>query len=452
MLCRYAHLARLVNWPTEENTMEPTPFRRFLALFAVCALLLAACGGQDDEVADEPVDDPAEEPEEDEPADDQDGAEPEGDPIRIGASLGLTGAFAGPSEHYRILYQAAAAEINDQGGILGRPVELLLYDDESTQATAQTLYERLISEDEVDLLLAPYTTFIGGAVIPVVRNSGLLMVNAGFTGWELARQYDKLFMVWPMQEPTWAQGFFELLGDLPEDERPARMALVTAQNPFTVMVRDGFEGELGVLNWADELGIEVVVNEEYPQDAADVSGLVQRAQDADADLFVVLGLPDDSGLIARTVAEVGYQPDIYCSCGSSVTTFPFWKDIGEAGNYVFTPVPAWETDEVQQFPGIDEVVRIFDEEGFEEMPAYGPVAYAALQIMQQAVEETGSTDGDVLAEYLHEHEFQTATGTLRFDEHGVPEFAAGVVQFVDGSNVMVWPPDRSTADPVIPRP
>lgn len=373
------------------------------------------------------------------------------DPIRIGGSLGLTGSFAGPSEHYRILYEAAVEEINDEGGLLGRPVELLLYDDESTQETAQALYQRLINEDEVDFLLAPYTTFIGGAVVPVVRPTGKVLINAGFVGTELARQYERMFMVWTFQEPDWTRPFFEMIDELPEGDRPESLAVLTAQNPFTIMERDGFEGAEGVLNYAEERGIEVVVNEEYPTDTTDVTGLVQRAADAEADALVVLALPNDAALIARTVAEVGYQPAFYCACGSSVTTFPIWQDLSaEAANHVYSVVTSWESDDPSSFPGLDQVVEIFDEEGFEEMPAYGPVAYAAIQMLAQAVEATGTTDNDAIAEYLSGNDFDTATGNLAFDEFGLSEFRGGLVQFIDGTNTLVWPSDRATGDPVIP--
>lgn len=379
------------------------------------------------------------------------GATPSGDPIRIGGTLGLTGSFSGPSEHYRILYQAAVEQINADGGLLGRPVELVLYDDESTPETAQTLYQRLINEDQVDLLLTPYTTLIGGAVLPVVRPTGKLLVNAGFVGIELARQYDNLYMVWTFQEPDYPRPFFEMLDDLPEDQRPATLAVFTAQNPFTIMERDGFDGEGGVLNFAEERGIEVVVDEEYPTDTSDVSGLVQRAIDADADALVVLGLPNDSALIAQTVAELGYEPMHYCSCGSSVTTFPFWDDLAtEESDLIYSAVTTWESDDPEQYPGLDEVMRIFQDEGFDEMPAYGPMAYSAIQVLRQAVEETGSTDNQELAEYLRGNEFQTASGTLRFDEFGVPEFAGALVQYVDGDNVLVWPEDRAEAPPTLP--
>lgn len=429
--------------------------RRVAAVVAALALMLAACGGGDGATEpEEPADGANGEPEGDGGETEGEGGEaaaPSGDPIRIGGTLGLTGAFSGPSEHYRILYEAAVEQINADGGLLGRPVELVIYDDESTPETAQGLYQRLINEDQVDLLLTPYTTLIGGSVLPAVRPTGKLLVNAGFVGIELAHQYDNLFMIWTFQEHNYTRPFFEMLAEQPDDLQPQTMAVFTAQNPFTVMERDGFQGEEGVLNYAEEQGIEVVVNEEYATDATDVSGLVQRAIDADADALVVLGLPNDSALIARSVAELGYEPDYYCSCGSSVTTFPFWRDLSpEAANHVYSAVTTWESDDPERFPGLDEVVQIFEDEGFEEMPAYAPMAYAAIQVLRQAVEETGGTDNEALAAYLAENEFQTASGTLRFDENGVPEFQGALVQYVDGENVVVWPDDRATGEPVVP--
>lgn len=425
--------------------------KALLVFVAVCMTAACTGGGAGDETTTSQAADGATTTAAE--SSDTSAADAESDPIRIGASLGLTGSFSGPSEHYRILYEAAVEEINADGGLLGRPVELILYDDESTQETAQALYQRLVNDDEVDLLLAPYTTFIGGAVLPTVRSSGLLFVNAGFVGSELARQYDRIFMVWPFQEPNWTRAFFEMIDTLPEEDRPSSIAVFTAQNPFTIMERDGFEGSEGVLNYAEERGIEVVVNEEYPTDASDLSGLVRSAQDAGAEALVQLGLPNDSALMANTVAEVGWEPTLFCACGSSVTTFPFWDDLSpEAGNGVFSIVPAWESDDPANFPGLDTVVEIFQEEGFDEMPAYAPVAYAAVQVMRQAVEATGTTDGAELAEYIYDNEFQTATGALSFDENGISEFAGALVQYIDGENVLVWPEDRATAEPVIPRP
>jgi branched-chain amino acid transport system substrate-binding protein len=434
------------------------PVVKILALVSAFALVLVACGGEGtEETTTTPVDD-TEATTTTEPGDDgsatteaTDGTDaPGGDPIRVGGTLGLTGAFAGPSDHYRTYYEAAVADINDRGGLLGRPVELILYDDESTQATAQGLYERLVNEDNVDILLAPYTTLIGGAVVPIARDSGKPMINAGFVGWEIARQYDRIFYTWTIQDPTYTRPFFEWLGSLPEDDRPQRMALLVAQNPFTIVERDGSsDGEGGVLNYAEDLGIEIVVNEEYPADITDPSPLLQRAMDEDADLLVVLGLPQDSILMARTVAEVGYSPAAYCTCGSTMNAFPAWTELGEAGNYVFGNNPAWTSD---PFPGMDQAIAVSEGLGLEPMPPYAPMSIAAFQVIEQAVEGAGTVDPEALADYMYANVFPTAVGDIDFDEFGIPAFSGSLLQYVDGEVFKVWPEEEATAEAIYPAP
>jgi branched-chain amino acid transport system substrate-binding protein len=424
-------------------------------ILLVLALVLAACGDGDGEATDTtsaPTTTAAPDTEGTEaPTTTADGetGEPSGEPIRIGGTLGLTGAFAGPSDHYRTYYEAATEDLNANGGLLGRPVELILYDDESTQATAQGLYERLVNEDNVDILLAPYTTFIGGAVIPVARESGKVMVNAGFVGWDIARQYDRIFYTWSIQEPTYTRPFFEWLESLPEDERPQRMALLVAQNPFTIVERDGTEGEGGVLNYAADLGIEIVVNEEYPTDISDPSPLLQRAMDEEADLLVVLGLPQDSILMARTAAEVGLNPAAYCTCGSTMNAFPAWTELGDAGNHVFGNNPAWTSD---PFPGMDQAIAVSEDLGLDPMPPYAPMSLAAFQVIQQAVEGAGSVDPQALADYMYQNTFPTAAGELDFDEFGIPAYHGSLLQYVDGEVLKVWPEEEATAEAVYPAP
>ncbi|QBI20888.1 hypothetical protein ER308_15780 [Egibacter rhizosphaerae] len=444
------------------------------AVLAALALLTAACEIEDpeeaegedapDDAADEPddeadeSDDEADEPDDetDEPddADDEDEAvegEPDGDPIVIGGSLGLTGGFAEPSAGYLAAYEYWEERINEEGGLLGRPVELQIYDDESTPDVAQDLYQRLINEDEVDLLLAPYTTAVGGAVIPIAERNEMLLWNGGFVGVELFQSSDWLVGSFTYQDPEYARGIFEMVEAMPENERPERIGIATEQNPFTLVVRDGFEEYPGVLERADDLGIEVVVEEEYSPDATDVSGIIQNAMAEDVDLFFALSLPDGASLLARTANELGFQPDIYCSCGSQVTTVPYWKDLGDAGEGVMATTMSWPP--ADDFPELDELHEVLQEEfGWEEMPTYASGALAILQTLEQSVEEVGSLDQEELREHVTNNSFETATGPLDLDENRMPAYYAAVVQFVDGQNELVWPEDRATAEPEIPMP
>lgn len=371
------------------------------------------------------------------------------EPIVIGGTLGLTGAYSGPSAAYQAAYELWVEQVNADGGLLGRQVELKIYDDESNATTAQQLFQRLINDDQVDLLLAPYTTAVGGAVVPLTERAGKILWNAGFVSAELHANNELLVTSWPYQEPEYPRPFFEFLKTLPADEQPSALAVVTAQNPFTLVARDGYNGSGGVLNYAAEMGIEVVYNEEYNQQATDLTALVQGAKDAGAEAFVALSLPNDGALMAQTVEQVDYQPDYYCQCGSQVVTLPNWADLGTAGENVYSTTTAWPGQADR--PGLDELYAHFQQElGYEIMPAYGAGGYAILQVLEQAVEAVGSLDQQALREYIGENEFQTAVGTLRYKEDGTTEFAAMLVQQQAGGAEVVWPEDAATADAVKP--
>jgi branched-chain amino acid transport system substrate-binding protein len=398
-----------------------------LLVTAVCALLLVAggCAGDEEDA----------------------GAGGEG-PIVVGGTLGLTGQYSGPSAGYKAAYEFWLAKVNENGGLLGRQVELRIYDDESNPTTAQQLYQRLINQDRADLLLAPYTTAVGGAVVPLTERAGKVLWNGGFVSQKLHADSRLLVSSWPYQEPEYPRPLFELFKTLPADQKPKTLAVVTAQNPFTVVARDGFNGQGGVLNYAKEQGIRVVFNEEYDQRATDVGGLIQRAKATNPDAFVALSLPNDAALIARTVSQLDFRPNFYCQCGSQVTTLPNWKDLGAAGNNVFSTTTAWPT---QDNPLLRDLFAHLKERfGYTQLPAYGAGGLAILQVMQQAVEGAKTLDQQRLRNYLNGKTFQTAVGQFRYKPDGTLEFGALLVQYQGSGNQVVWPEDVATGKAVIP--
>jgi branched-chain amino acid transport system substrate-binding protein len=426
--------------------------RKFTLVVLVCvmALLAAACSGAADETTTTTA----------ASGDTQattttTGATPttaaDAEPIVIGGSLGLTGAFAGPSAGYKASYDYWLEQINANGGLLGRPVEMIIYDDESTPATAQSLYERLINQDNVDLLLAPYTTFVGGAIIPVAEAAEKVIWNGGFVGIGLFKASDWIVGAWSYQEPDYPRGVFEFIDTLPEDQRPTRVGIATAQNPFTIVVREGFEGYGGVLNFAAERGMEVVVDEQYPGDVTDVSGIIQKAIAEDVDLFFNLGLPNDSGLVARTAYDLGFKPSIYCACGSQVTALPYWPELGDAGENIMSTTTAWP---VGGAPGSEELFQYLqDTVDYQQLPAHASTAYAVLQVLQQAVEGAGTLDQATLRDYVTGQSFDTVNGVLTYDEDRIPAYRQLLLQFIGGENRVIYPPDRAVGGPaVVPMP
>ena len=371
-------------------------------------------------------------------------------PILIGGSLGLTGPYSGPSAVYKAVYDYWAERVNREGGLLGRPVRLIIYDDEGRPAVAQSLYQRLLKDDNVDLVLAPYTTHVGGAIIPIVESARKVLWNGGFVGIELFERSSWMVGAYTYQEPDYSRGIFELVDSLPPDQRPRRIGIATEQNPFTLVARDGHRGYGGVLAFARQRGIPVVVNEEYPANVTDVSGIIQRARSAGVDLFFALSLPNPAALLARTARQVGFKPKIYCACGSQVTTLPYWPDLGPAGEGVMGTTMASHTDNYREVRELYEYLRA--RLGYRELPAYATVGLTILQVLEQAVKGAGTLDQATLRDYVTGRRFDTANGPIVYDEHRVPSYNAAVVQFLDGRNQVVWPRERATAQPVIPMP
>jgi branched-chain amino acid transport system substrate-binding protein len=369
-------------------------------------------------------------------------------PIRIGGTLGLTGIYSGPSAAYKITFEYWADKVNSSGGIDGRQVELLIYDDESTPTVAQQLYQQLINVDDVDILLAPYTTAVGGAIFPIAERAGMLMVNPGFVSKELHLESEYMVSVWPYQESEYSLPLFSYIDTLPEADRPKTLAVLTAQNPFTLVVTSGVGEESGVRNYAAARGIEIVVDEEYDTTITDYTSLVQRAKSADADMLIVAGLPNDSAAIATTVAQLDYNPDIYCSCGSQVTTLPNWPDVGTPGQNVFATTAAFTTQDNAGFAELEEF--LIPQLGITELPAYAGVALAAGQVIEQAVSATLSLDSDVLRAYIGQNPFETAVGNISYNEDGTLTFAALLLQFQTMGNELIWPLDLQTNPAIIP--
>ncbi len=371
-------------------------------------------------------------------------------PVLVGGTLGLTGPFSGPSAVYKAVYEYWVNRVNREGGLLGRPVRLVLYDDEGKPAVAQALYQRLLKEDNVDLVLAPYTTLVGGSIIPVVESAGKVLWNGGFVGIELFKKSRWMVGAYTYQEPDYPRGIFELVDSLPTSQRPRRVGVVTEQNPFTLVVKNGYQGYGGVLGFAGQRNMPVVLNEEFSPTVTDVSGLIQRAKAANVDLFFALALPNPAALLARTAHELGFKPAIYCACGSQVTTLPYWRDLGPAAEGIMGTTMAWHTDRFKEVSVLHTYLQ--RQLGYRELPAYATVALTILQVMEQAVKGAGTLDQAKLRAYVVGRKFTTANGVIEYDKDGIPSYNAVVVQFLRGRNEVVWPTNRATARPVIPMP
>ncbi len=373
-----------------------------------------------------------------------------GAPITIGGTLGLTGAFSEPSAEYRQVYQLWQHQVNARGGLLGRPVKITIMNDNSSPSTAATEYQTLISQDHVDFLLAPYTTYVGAPIVPIARAANKILFNGGFVGIQYFDQ-DKGWMVgsYTYQEPDYPKGVFKLIEAMPANKRPKKVAILAAQNPFTIVGEKGYNGVGGAINYAKQAHMQVVFDEEYPASTTDFTQVVQKAKASGAQVLIVLGLPDDSDLIAKTVKVIGWKPTIECMCGSQVTTLANWPSLGSATNGVLGTDVAWVT---QKFPGLALLQRFANQRHETVIPNYDVTAYAILQMLQQSVEGTHSLNQAKIRAWLLSHKVQTAVGTFKLNANGTTPFNEIVTQTIGKKQEPVWPPSVATAKLVAPLP
>ncbi len=369
-------------------------------------------------------------------------------PVLVGGTLGLTGALAGPAAEYKAVYDRWLEQVNKAGGLLGRPVKMTIYNDESTPTTGQSLYNQLIDQDHADLLLAPYSTLVGGAIVPVVMSHHMMLFNGGFVGLSIFDNAKGWIVgTYTFQEPDYPRGVFELIKTLPEAQRPKRVAILTLQNPFTIVVREGFQGQAGALNFAKAAGMSVVVDEQYPSNTTDFTGLIQKAKAANADLLLELGGPNDELQVARTVKQQDYKPAIFCICGSLMTTLPAWPKLGDAAEDVMGTMISWPN---QPFPGLADLAAFFKGRGYDALPAYGVVAQSILEVMTQAVNGAKTLDQEKLKAYIQSNTFHTVAGDIKYQPNGTPVYRQVILQFLHGKNEVVWPVEYRTAAPVVP--
>lgn len=404
--------------------------RRWLVLALVTVLLAGACGGAAVNVPESAaVAVPA----------------PQGEPIVIGGTLSLTGPRSAVSAEIMAAYDLWVDDVNDSGGLLGRPVELIIYDDHSRSDSARSLYQRLIAQDQVDLLLAPDSAATP-EVLPLAEHDEMLLFNGDVASATV--RSDWLVDAYTYTEPDYSRAVFEMIDDLPEEQRPRRIGIAATRDPSMLLVRDGIDGRGGVRRFARQRDIDIVVDVEYAAAAADVHTIAEQARDGDVDLFFALAHVPDAVLLARAAERVGFAPKVFCSCGASVAGLSDWDDLGAAGNGIVSTAMTWSSD---SYPGIETLSSHVRSTGQREgLPVHMTGAYAILQVLHHVVDGAGEIDQHALRDQLAGRTVETAAGPIAFDRHHTPAYRAVVVQSRADGDQVVWPPERATSQVRMP--
>lgn len=339
------------------------------------------------------------------------------DPVTIGFSMSLTGGFASAGKPALVAMQLWEEDINKKGGLLGRPVKLVFYDDQSNPANVPGIYTKLLDVDKVDLIVGPYGTVMTAPAMPIVMDHNKTIISLVALALNDKFHYPKYFaMISLGSDPTreFSQGIFDVATQ--QTPKPRTIAIAAADQEFSKGNADGARRN------AEAAGLKVVYDKTYPPSTTDFAPIVRAVQATNPDIFYIASYPPDSVGMLRAVAEVGFKPKLLGGSMAGLQAANIKMQLGPLMNGIVTfenwlPVPS------MMFPGVMDVVNRYQarakSEGIDPLGYFlGPAAYAYLQVMGDAVAGTKSLDQDKIAAYMHGHTFQTVWGNIKFGPDG----------------------------------
>jgi branched-chain amino acid transport system substrate-binding protein len=361
-------------------------------------------------------------------------------PLKIGFGMSLTGPLAGNGKAALISMQIWAEDVNAKGGILGRKVELVYYDDQTNPSTVPSIYSKLLDVDKVDLLVSGYGTNVIAPAMPIVMQRNLTFMTLFGLNVNSKFNYDRYFQIMPAgPEPAlgWTQGFFDTAMTL--NPKPQTIALVGADAEYPALALEGAREQV------KRTGLKLVYDKTYPPNTVDYSPIVRAIQATNPDLVFVASYPPDSAGMVRAANEIGLKTRMFGG-GLVGPQFAALKtQLGPLLNGLVN-YEAYAPDVATKFPFLEQFLARYQEravkEGVDPLGYYlPPYAYAMMQILEQSIKATGGLDQAKLADYMHKTEFDTYVGKVRFAKNG--EWAAPrmlTVQYhgISGNDLEQW--------------
>jgi branched-chain amino acid transport system substrate-binding protein len=383
-------------------------------------------------------------------------------PVKIGFGMALSGGLAGGGKAALLTYQIWQEEINARGGLLGRKVEFVYYDDQSNPATVPGIYSKLMDIDKVDMIISGYGTVPIVAAMPVVmgRKKAFLAfyaldANAQF-------KYDRYFTMQPSgptPQSEFSVGYFELAAGL--IPKPQTVAIVGADAEF------GQIAMAGARDHAKRLGFKIVYDQSYPPATVDFTSIARSIKVLNPDLLYIGSYPPDTAGMLRAIYEVGLTAKMI---GGGMVGLQF-AALKQQFGYQLNNVICYDyyaPEQTMKFPGVDEFLVKYRARaaaaGVDVLGLYiPPFAYAQMQILEETVKAVGGFDDAKMAEYLHKTTFKTIVGDIKFGQYGEWETARiitvqyqnikgnDVQQFKEaGKQVIVHPDKFKSGDLKVP--
>jgi branched-chain amino acid transport system substrate-binding protein len=338
-------------------------------------------------------------------------------PIRIGYGMALTGPLAANGKSALLAQQIWMEDVNKKGGLLGRKVELVYYDDQSNPSTVPGLYTKLLEVDKVDIVVGGYATNMLAPAMPVVMQRDMAFVSLLGLGVNSEFKYPKYFSMIPAgPEPKIAFSKIFLDAAMAQNPKPQTLAIVAADAEFSKNAADGAREN------AKKLGLKIVYDRSYPPSTTDFTPIVRGIQSANPEIVFVASYPLDTVGMVRAANEVGLKAKIFGGGMVGLQATAIKTQLGPLLNGIVN-YDFWLPAPTMQFPGVVELIKRYQEkakgEGVDPLGYYmAPWGYAQMQVVEQAVTETKSLDQQKLADYMAKSTFKTVLGDVKFGKGG----------------------------------
>ena len=367
------------------------------------------------------------------------------DPIKIGTGMALTGGLAASGKAAILAMKIWEEETNAKGGLLGRPVQLIYYDDQSNPATVPGIFTKLLDVDKVDLICGDYGTNLLAPAMPVVIQHN--MTFFALFGLDVNRefQYPRYFAMQPAGGPNpsaaFSQGFFEVAAA--QNPKPKTLAIIAADAEFPHNAADGAREN------AKKAGLQIVYDKTYPPNTTDYTPVVRAVDAATPDVVFSASYPPDAVGIVRAANEIGLKTKLFGGGLVGLQYASIKQQLGPMLNGI-VDYDFWEPAKTLDFPGVEDFLKKYQakagSEGVDPLGYYlPPFAYANLQVLQAAVEATKSLDQEKLADWLRKNTIKTIVGDIAFGSNGEWKEARVLqIQFHDvkGSDLDQWKTDE----------
>jgi branched-chain amino acid transport system substrate-binding protein len=353
-------------------------------------------------------------------------------PIKIGFSMALTGGLAGAGKAALIAMEIWRDDTNKKGGLLGRPVEFVYYDDATQPAKVPSIYTKLLSVDNVDLVVSSYGTNEIAPAMPIVMRKKLVFPSLFGLAVNDEFKYDRYFQIMPAgPEPKtdWSKGFFDLA--MAQNPKPQTIAIVSADAEFALNAAGGARKN------AQRLGMKIVYDKTYPPGTTDFTPIVRAIEATSPDIVYVGSYPPDSVGMVKAVNEVGLKAKMFGGGMVGLQFAAIQKNLGPMLNGIVN-YDFWVPEPTLNFPGVKEFLAKYQAaakgKGVDPLGHYlPPYAYAYLEVLGQSVQAVKSLDQAKLAAYMHKTTFDTVVGKVKFGKNG--EWATSRMLFVQFRDV-----------------